>query len=229
MKLLLIDDELTQSNWIRRRLEYENNQVAVSPDCQLGQTMMAQTQYDAVLLHVHRAESEELHLSDIWPTERYNVPLLLIVSPDTSANKSWGLESGADDCVGFPVDSRELHARLYALYRRRAGYFTASSVFHIADLELNLVSKTVHRGGRSIDLLPREYCLLALLLENQGRVVSKKEIVERVWQRTDVLRSNTVEVYINYLRNKIDRQSSVKLIHTVTGLGYVIRTDSHTG
>lgn len=228
MKLLLIDAESTpQSNWLRRRLELENNQVSVSPDWQTGCSLLYQAHFDVVLLTICLAGSEGLALPDRWLLTPCDVPLLLIVSPDTTGNKVWGLESGADDCVGHSVDSRELHARIQALCRRKTGHVTTSSVLRIADLELNQSSRTAYRGDRRIDLLPRECSLLAFLLENKGRVVSKKEILANVWRISDPVKSNKIEVYINYLRFKIDRQSTVKLIHTVPGMGYIIRTTEH--
>ncbi|NEU66042.1 response regulator transcription factor [Spirosoma agri] len=221
MKLLLINSEINQADWIRRRLEIENNQVMVIPDWQTGWTMTHQSQYDAVLLTMNIAESNEADLR--WTDERRTVPLLLIVSPDTPDNKAWCLESGADDCVGNSVDIRELTARLYALCRRKSGHFATRSELSIDDLDINLSERSVYRAGKRISLLPREYYLLLFLMQNRERVISKKEILENVWKSANSIRPNTVEVYINYLRNKIDRQSTTKLIHTVVGMGYVIR------
>ncbi|QHV97379.1 response regulator [Spirosoma endbachense] len=223
MKLLLIDSEVSQADWIRRRLEIENNQVMVSPDWHTGWMMAHQSHYDIVLLAMNLQDSVQLSSFYLWAVETHDVPLLLIISPDTPANKAWVLESGADDCVGNSVDIRELMARLYALYRRKAGHFTTRSELSIDDLNVNLSEKSVYRAGKRINLLPREYYLLVFLMENKGRVISKKEILETVWNAADAIRPNTVEVYINYLRNKIDRPSTTKLIHTVVGMGYVIR------
>jgi len=223
MKILLIIDELKQSDWLRRRLELENNQVAISPDWQTGWIMAHESQFDIVVVAIQLSESNQNHLLQLWQAENYRVPLFLLVSPDTPANKAWGLESGADDCVGYSVDSRELMARLYALHRRKFGLIPTLSSLRVDDLEVNLVHKTVYRAGKRIDLLPREYYLLAFLMQNRSRVVSKKEILENVWSKIDKIRPNTVEVYINYLRKKIDDQATIKLIHTVVGMGYVIR------
>ncbi|WP_338874691.1 response regulator transcription factor [Spirosoma sp. SC4-14] len=223
MKILLIIDELKQSDWLRRRLELENNQVATSPDWQTGWLMAHESQFDIVVVAIQLSESNQNHLLQLWQAESYRVPLFLLISPDTPANKAWGLESGADDCVGYSVDSRELMARLYALHRRKFGTFPTLSSLRVDDLEINLIHKTVYRAGKRIDLLPREYYLLAFLMQNRSRVVSKKEILENVWSKIDKIRPNTVEVYINYLRKKIDSQATIKLIHTVVGMGYVIR------
>ncbi|MCK8491213.1 MULTISPECIES: response regulator transcription factor [Spirosoma] len=223
MKLLFIDNTATEVDWIRRRLEVENNQVIVSTDSQTGWTMAHQAHYDVVLLTVHIPEGGQAETSYQWIAQAHDAPLLLIISPDTPANKAWGLEAGADDCVGHSIDIRELMARVTALYRRKAGQFPMRSVLKAGDLEIKLLEKSVYRAGKRIDLLPREYYLLVFLMQNQGRVLSKKEILESVWNASDAIRLNTVEVYINYLRNKIDRQSPVKLIHTVVGMGYVIR------
>ena len=224
MKLLLINDAPMPSDWIRRRLESENNLVAVSTDWQTGWTMAHESHYDVVVLAIQLSDVDQNSLPTFVQTDNRDIPLLLLVSPDTPSNKACALESGADDCVGYTVDGRELSARLQALYRRRAGYPTRLAILRVDDLEVNLIGRTVSRAGQRIDLLPREYYLLAFLMQNQGRVVSKREILDNVWASHESTRPNTVEVYINYLRRKIDQPPAPKLIHTVIGMGYLIRS-----
>src|SRR5205823_464257 len=134
-------------------------QVSVSSDWQTGQTMLQQAPYDVVVFNVHRVDTSQFNRA----VKTGDVPLLVIVSPDTPDNKAWGLEAGADDCVGDSVDIRELMARLHVLNRRRVGQLTALSALQLGDLELNLTDKLVYRSGKPINLLPREYHLLAFL------------------------------------------------------------------
>lgn len=222
MHLLLIASEPTPPpNWLRRQLEFDNNQVSVSPDWQSGIGLLHQSHYDAILVMMHLPETVDT--AQTWSAKPPGVPLLVLISPDTPANKAWSLEVGADDCVSLSVDCRELRARIYALHRRKTGHFQPLSMLTIADLALHINEKTAYRAGRRIELLPREYELLLFLLENKGRVVSKKEIMEKAWCLEIPRKGNSVEVYINHLRTKIDRPSPTKLIHTVMGMGYILR------
>ena len=132
---------------------------------------------------------------------------------------------GADDYLVKPFDFRELVARIHALLRRRHAAPEAAELLREADLEVNLAAKTVRRGDRPIPLTAREYELLVYLLRNKGRVVAKLDIVEQVWDLNFDTNTNLVEVYINYLRRKLDRDFNPKLIHTRLGLGYVLKAE----
>lgn len=222
MKLLLIDDNPRRASWLEQRLKKENNFVSTSLDLQQGLTIAQQLPYDIALLNLQLTDSKVVDKLYAELNKQEHVPLVVLISPDTPTNRALSLEAGADDCVGTGVEFRELLARLKVIYRRRVGHFKIqiTPIIHIDDLEIRLLEKTVYRGGKRLDLLKREYYLLEFLAQNMNRVVTKKEIIDRVWNNTPAIRKNTVEVYINYLRKKVDKAFEKKLIHTITGLGY---------
>lgn len=223
MKVLLIDDEPNQSSWLCKRIESENNQTLLINDPQLAWTTTQQTQYDIVVLNARLTGANTVVMPKLCRAKTRFLPLLVLVSPDTPTNKAAYLEAGADDCVGHGTDFREVMARLYTLCRHQAGLLTSMLTLRVGALELNQVNRSACLSSHPIALLPREYRLLAYLMRHQGRIISKTELMENVWNKASGIRPNTVEVYINYLRNKIDRQFATKLIHTVAGMGYLIR------
>jgi two-component system copper resistance phosphate regulon response regulator CusR len=151
-------------------------------------------------------------------------PILMLTALGEINDKVKGLDYGADDYLVKPFDLRELLARINALLRRtRSSPPETSEVLGEANLKMDLVSKTVTRNGQPIELTAREFELLEYMLRNKGRVLSKLDIVEKVWDLNFDTNTNIVEVYINYLRRKIDRNFEPKLIHTKTGLGYVLK------
>jgi two-component system copper resistance phosphate regulon response regulator CusR len=136
-----------------------------------------------------------------------------------------GLEAGADDYLTKPYELKELLARIKALSRRHKEASPIKSQLRFADVELNLLTKECYRSGRKIDLTPKEFALMEYLIRNQGRTVSKAEIAEKVWDINFETTSNVVEVYVNYLRNKVDKPFSQKIIHTVFGQGYILKEE----
>lgn len=158
--------------------------------------------------------------------ENDSTPVLLLSRFGESADKARGLYAGADDYLVRPCDSDELLARIYALHRRRTGGFNAPSILTVDNLELNIAEKVAYRANQRIRLTAREFQLLEFLIKNAGRVVTKAQILEKVWDNPTVSSTNKVEVYINFLRKKIDRDFDHKLIHTAMGVGYLLRSGS---
>jgi len=136
-----------------------------------------------------------------------------------------GLEAGADDYLTKPYDFKELLARIKALSRRGKDTNAPKSVLVFADIEMNLLAKEIYRGGVKIELTPKEFALMEYFIRNQGKAVSKAEIAEKVWDINFETSSNVVEVYVNYLRNKVDKPFQKKLIHTLFGQGYILKDE----
>ena len=152
-------------------------------------------------------------------------PILLLTAMNATDDKVTGFEAGADDYLVKPFEFKELLVRIRALARRGKEGIAPKSVLSFADLEMNLDAKTCHRSGKKVDLTPKEFALMEYLIRNQGRVVSKTEIAEKVWDINFDTGTNVIEVYVSYLRNKLDRPFDKKLIHTMFGLGYVLKEE----
>ena len=156
-------------------------------------------------------------------SENESLPVLMLTALDSMADKSDGFNAGADDYLAKPFEFQELLLRIRALTRRNGS--KPRQILQLADLELNLDHKTVTRAGKRIDLTTREYALVEYLMLNKGKIISRLDIGERVWSLNFDNNSNVIDVYISYLRKKIDKDFSPKLLHTIVGMGYVLRED----
>jgi DNA-binding response OmpR family regulator len=153
-------------------------------------------------------------------------PIIMLTALGETDDKILGFEKGADDYIGKPFEYRELLARVNVFLKRsHAGAENPQNFLRISDLEINLESKQAYRQGTKIELTPKEFLLLEYLIRNKGRVISKSEIAEKVWDSNAENSMNIIEVYINFLRKKIDKDFETKLIHTKTGMGYVIKDE----
>src|SRR6218665_2090032 len=153
-------------------------------------------------------------------------PILLLTALGTTDDKIEGLDAGADDYLAKPFEFRELMARVRALTRRSIGIIHTANALKVADLEMDLDTKTVTRAGQEITLTAKEFGLLEYFIRNQGRVISKAELAEKIWDVTFDTGTNVIEVYVNFLRKKIDKDFDQKLLHTQIGLGYVLKIQS---
>jgi two-component system copper resistance phosphate regulon response regulator CusR len=153
------------------------------------------------------------------------VPLLIISALYEAEDKVVGLNAGADDYLSKPFDFKELLARIQALLRRSNPALIAQTKISFADLEMNLFTLEVYRSGIKIVLTPREFALLEYFVRNPNRVIPKLELLERVWSLNENINTNVIEVYVNYIRNKIDKSFPNKLIHTHFGVGYILKND----
>jgi two-component system copper resistance phosphate regulon response regulator CusR len=156
---------------------------------------------------------------------QFNVPVLMLTALGTTDDKLKGFDVGADDYLVKPFEFRELLARIKVLLKRNTETRSMSGVLKLADLEMNLDEKIVRRNGIRIELSAKEFSLLEYMLRNQNRVLSRVEIAEKVWDIHFDTGTNTIDVYVNFLRKKIDKEFELKLIQTVTGMGYVLRTE----
>lgn len=220
MRLLLIEDEKELTKALKKGLKEVGYSVDVAYDGESGISMAISGQYDCIILDLKLPKKDGLEVCKEIRRNKISVPILMLTVVDAVDVKVKCLDAGADDYLTKPFSYSELLARIRALTRRAK---TVSSTIQIADLVINPISRTVTRGGKKIYLSPKEYDLLYYLAVNQGRVVSRMEIGENVWGINFDTGTNYIDVYINYLRKKIDSGFEKKLIHTVRGVGYVLK------
>jgi two-component system copper resistance phosphate regulon response regulator CusR len=226
MKILLIEDEKELTRTLKKGLREAGYNVDVVYDGESGVSLAVTGEYDCIILDYRLPKLNGLEVCREIRRNKVNTPILMLTVVDSVEMKVQCLDAGADDYLTKPFSFSELLARIRALTRRsRSG----SSIIQVEDLILNPSSRTVTRGGKKIYLTPREYDLLYFLLVNQGRVVTRMEIAENVWGINFDRGTNYVDVYINYLRKKIDYGFSKKLIHTVRGVGYVLKAEDGRG
>jgi len=221
MKILLVEDEDRLASFIRKGITAEGYEVDVAYDGRTGLSLFRKNAYDLVILDVNLPHLNGFELCRLIRSENEALPVLMLTALDSLADKADGFNAGADDYLAKPFEFQELLLRLRALTRR--GGAKPKQVLRLADLELNLDTKTVTRGGKRIDLTTREYALMEYLMLNKGKTISRVDISERVWSLNFDSNTNVIDVYISYLRKKIDRGFSPKLLHTVVGMGYVLR------
>lgn len=226
MKLLLIEDDHRISMSIKRGLEQENFLVDVAFNGETGLDMALSDGYDVIILDLMLPLLSGIEVCQKLRQEDNQTPVLMLTAKSEVSDKVLGLEIGADDYLGKPFAFEELLARIKAL-KRRARSVTENTLT-VADLEINTDSYSVSREGKPIQLSKKEFVLLQYLIENKNNTVSKDTIINRVWEFDADVLPNTVEVYIGYLRNKLEKpfKKSPKLIFTIRGFGYKI-TDEH--
>lgn len=222
MKILLIEDEPKTQAHIKKGLEENGYKVDAASDGLEGRRMAMAGLYNLIISDIILPGLSGLDLCRHLRQHQIETPLLMLTALGGVGYVVEGLDSGADDYLVKPFEFSELLARIRTLTKRGQAAQT-SQVLTVADLEMNLGTRVVRRGGRDIQLTGREYALLEYLLRNKEKVLSRQEIVLKVWGLDFHTGTNMVEVYVNYLRRKIDRDFPVKLIHTQFGLGYVMR------
>ena len=224
MRILLIEDEVKMAQSLKIGLVENNISVDLAYDGQEGLHKALYFDYDVIISDIILPEINGIDICKTIRAQKITTPLLLLTALGTTEDKITGLEIGADDYLVKPFEFTELLARIKALHRRSNLHTEkVENCTKIADLELFTDSKTVFRQGISIDLTTREFDLILYLIENKNKVVSKKEIAENVWDIHFDTGTNIIEVYVNYVRNKIDKGFDQKLIHTVHGRGYVLK------
>lgn len=225
MKILLVEDEPNVASFIRRGLEEHHHTVEVAYDGQIGLKMAGQNAYDLIILDIILPFMNGLEIcKKIRKIHSSSVPILMLTALSTKENIVEGLDAGADDYLTKPFDFKELLARVRALGRRMSENYR-SEILQIADLTLDTATKTVTRNKIPIQLTSKEFMLLELMLRNKGRVLSRIDIMEEIWDTNQDFRSNVVDVFVNLLRNKVDKHYTPKLIHTVIGMGYVLKDE----
>lgn len=226
MRILLIEDEAPIAAVVKKGLEEARYRVDVASDGVTGLQMALAEGYSLILLDLMLPGRDGWSVCEALRSRRVRTPILMLTARDTVQDRVRGLETGADDYLPKPFDFAELLARVRALLRREQIH--KSRVIRVADLEIDTAGGRVSRGGQEIRLTPREYSLLEALAANEGRVLTREVILERIWA-DDESYSNTVDVHVGVLRKKIDAGRPVKLIHTVHGLGYTLRVPEPEG
>jgi two-component system, OmpR family, copper resistance phosphate regulon response regulator CusR len=231
MKVLVIEDELKVSEVLKRGLTEAGYEVTTAFDGETGLKLALSGDYSIILLDINLPKINGLDLCKMLRQKDAATPVLMLTALGMSDDIVTGLEAGADDYLPKPFRFNELFARIKALTRRRLiaepvvpnPPAEKSVVFVLEDLSIDFDAKQVKRGGKIIQLTAKEYALLEYLAHNAGKVRSRQEIAESVWGLDFETGTNFIDVYINYLRNKIDKPFSLKLIHTLTGFGYLLK------
>ena len=223
MRILVVEDESKVGSFIKRGLEAANYSVDVEHDGEAGLRRLLEGSYDLVILDVMLPKLDGFDVMKEIRQRHINVPILLLTARIAVADKVTGLDLGADDYLTKPFAFEELLARVRALLRRGAA--GAPTVLAAADLTLDPATRQVTRGGRRIDLTSKEYALLEFLLRRRDQVLSRAVIAQHVWGVDYDTFTNVIDVYVNYLRKKIDSGFEPKLIHTVRGFGYVLKEE----
>jgi len=221
MRLLVVEDEKKVAGFIKKGLEEEGYSVDVALDGEEGLSHALHRAYQVIVLDINLPKLDGLSVLRKLRDRKVTVPILLLTVRATIEDKVLGLDEGADDYLAKPFAFQELLARIRALSRRSSE--VEPTELRVADLVLDPVTRTARRGQERIELTSREYALLAYFMRHPGRVLSRTMIAENVWGYDFDSETNVIEVYVNYLRNKIDSEQEVKLIHTVRGVGYVMR------
>jgi DNA-binding response OmpR family regulator len=223
MKLLIVEDEPNLLSILRKGFAENNNEVSVALDGTTALEMIHSYTFDVVILDVMLPDINGIEICRRLRASKNFVPVLLLTALGTSENIVTGLNAGADDYLVKPFKFGELDARVNALNRRAHQETEKIDTIIISDLEINGNAKTVKRDGEPIILTAKEFKLLYYLAKNTGRIVSRDQILDNVWDINFDMNTNVVDVYINYLRKKIDKPFKTKLIQTMKGLGYVIQ------
>lgn len=223
MRILVAESDPALAAFLRQEFGAENYVVDVAPDGGVLASMAHACDYDAAVLDLHLPQADCFDLLRDLRARRAQLPILILTNRMRPEDRVRVFDSGADDLVLKPFAFSELSARVRALMRR--GARAADAVLRVGDLELSRVERTVKRGDRKVELTPKEFALLEYLMCNCGQSVTRAQIIEQVWHISFDTMTNIVDVYINYLRKKVDAPSDRKLIRTVRGVGYRLLAD----
>lgn len=225
MRILIVEDEPRVVAFLTKGLEEQGYDISVAYDGQIGERLATKEQFDLIILDVVLPLINGLELCRKIRDVNEVVPILMLTALGTTDDKILGFDAGADDYLVKPFEFIELLARIKALTKRSTGVIQSSHRLKAADLEIDLDKKIAIRGGKTIELTAKEFSLLEYLMRNRGRVVSRADISEKVWDISFDTGTNVVDVYVNILRKKIEKGFENKLIHTRIGMGYIFDTE----
>ena len=226
MEILLVEDDVRIASLIQRGLEEQDFKVSLAYDGVSGEKLVLNQHYDLMITDIILPKMDGLDLCKRVRMIKPDMPIIMLTALGTTDDKVEGFDAGADDYLVKPFEIRELIARIQVLIKRSSNSKSVSSfVLKMADLEMNLQTKTVKRNKVEINLTPKEFKLLKFMMQNPERVLSRAEISEKVWDTFFDTGTNFIDVYINYLRNKIDRNFDQKLIHTKPGMGFIFKEE----
>jgi two-component system copper resistance phosphate regulon response regulator CusR len=222
-RLLIIEDEVKTARSIKQGLEEHHYDVELAYDGDVGAKMAMRGNYDLIVSDIILPGLNGIEICKQLRAAQIQTPVLMLTALGTVADKVEGFDSGADDYLSKPFEFQELLVRIRALLKRNPQIVQPHRVLTIADLTLNLDTKKADRSGTEIELTAKEFALLEYFILHKNRVLSKVEIAEHVWGIDFDTGTNVIEVYVNYLRKKIDKNFSPKLIHTQFGMGYIMK------
>jgi two-component system copper resistance phosphate regulon response regulator CusR len=223
MNILIVEDEPPIVSILKRGLMEEGFSPSIAPDGNIALQMVSEHSFDLILLDIMLPGINGLELCKLIKKDHPHIAIILLTALGTTENIVTGLDNGADDYLVKPFKMAELNARIRRLLRKVEGAPQADQVFVIGDLVLNVSAKSVKRAGQEITLTATEYRLLEFLAKNKNKILSRIDILENVWDINFNMGTNVVDVYVNYLRKKVDKGFSSNLIHTVVGLGYILK------
>ncbi len=222
-RILLIEDDPRIADLIRRGLPEEEYILSIAYDGEMGKKLFVRESFDLVITDIILPGKNGIEVCREMKQSRPDIPVIMLTALGTTDDKVEGFDAGADDYLVKPFDFRELQVRIKALLKRSyPGVAPTGNTIRYADLEIDTNLKSVTREGRAITLTPKEFNLLEYLVKNPERVLSRDEISEKVWNTHFDTGTNFIDVYINYLRKKVDKPFDKKLIHTKPGMGFIL-------
>jgi len=227
MKILIVEDDPRIAQNIQKGLEEKGFSTEIAFDGQMGWQIAQNGSFDLVILDLNMPILNGYEVCERIRTKYPDLPIIILTALGETEDKIVGFDKGADDYIVKPFDFRELLARVQVLLKRKTSgsLESSSSLLRVKDLQLNVDTKMVMRGNLPIELTPKEFSLLEYLMRHKGKVISKGEIAEKIWDQNPEKSLNVIEVYINFLRKKIDKDFDTKLIQTKTGMGYFMREE----
>ncbi len=222
-RILIVEDEPKVASFVKLGLEKNGFSCEIAFDGSMGKRMFDAGDYDLIILDINLPYKNGFELCKEIRSSNQKIPVIMLTALGTTEDKLSGFDSGTDDYLLKPFEFRELLARIRSLLKRVSINETGGNTLKFLDLEMNLDTYEVTRANRVIDLTQKEFALLEYLLRNRGRVLSRIDIAEKVWDINFDTGTNIIDVYVNFLRKKIDKDFSPKLIHTQTGVGYILK------
>lgn len=223
MKLLLVEDEPKLAAFIKRGLEENGYELEVAYDGNVGERMAKSESYNVIILDVNLPYKNGFEICQEMRKNNIQTPVLMLTALGSTEDKLQGFDSGADDYLLKPFEFLELLARIKVLSKRNINQDSSFNGLRFADIVLDLNTKTVVRSGKQIDLTAKEFALLEYFMRNKKRVISRVELAENIWDITFDTGTNVIDVYVNFLRKKIDKDFPTRLIHTQIGFGYILK------
>ncbi|MEO8416903.1 MAG: response regulator transcription factor [Ginsengibacter sp.] len=224
IKILLVEDEKKIADTLSKGLRELNYHVQTAYDGKIGLRLFDSGSFNLIITDINMPGVNGYDLCKIIRSRDQHIPIIMLTALNTTDDKIEGFDAGTDDYLIKPFEFRELLVRIRALLKRTMNQqLPAGNVLRVADLEMNIDSKEVSRDGKPINLTAKEFQLLEYFMRNRNRVVSRADIAVKVWDIDFDTRTNVIDVYVNFLRNKIDREFEPKLIHTQVGMGYMLK------
>lgn len=227
MRVLVVEDAKDMNRLIVKTLTRAGYSVDGCYNGEEALDFLAGAEYDAILLDVMMPKMDGYALLEKLRSQGMDTPVLFLTARDAISDRVKGLDLGADDYLVKPFDFEELLARIRAMTRKKAG--KRSNVFTLGDLQVDAQSHTVTRGGQEINLLPKEFTILEYMIRNQGTVLSREQLENQIWNYERSGSSNNIDVYISKLRKKIDGEGQSRMLHTIRGVGWVLRAEEGKG